>query len=162
MSDLINKLFSDQQAPQSIGEYPLSGYGKSDPINKVLPDQQAPQSIGEYVLTGYGRGDRDHCRQGDSLRDAFARRSRPRGNSLIKAGQYLFLLLAIVCLGYYVLNDARALIFQTYESWRFDRIMNVQRDRAQSYPPAMAGRGSAPPRHHCPRAAWLEEWKYPR
>jgi sortase A len=96
------------------------------------------------------------------LREAFARRSRPSEKPLIKAGQYLFLLLAIVCLGYYELNDARAWIFQTYESWRFDRIMNARRDRAQSNSPAMTSRGLAPAAPSLPEGTLVGRMEIPK
>ena len=80
-------------------------------------------SIGDYPLTG------DYRREGgiaDRRKPPMlkSRRRHPKGP--IKVFQYLFLLVALVCLGDVVLNYARAGVFQSYQSWRFDRMIEHQ------------------------------------
>ena len=47
---------------------------------------------------------------------------RQNGKSSWRQGRYLFLVLAIVCLGFYGYTYVARVSFQTYESWLFDRL----------------------------------------
>jgi LPXTG-site transpeptidase (sortase) family protein len=49
--------------------------------------------------------------------------SRDRARFILKFGQYLCLALASACFGIVALSYARARIFQSYQSWRFDQTM---------------------------------------
>lgn len=45
---------------------------------------------------------------------------------LSRLGQYFFLSLGLIALGYYWLVNIDARVFQTYQSWRLDRVLNHQ------------------------------------
>ncbi len=118
------------------------------------------------------------------------RPSHEGGKFLLKLGQYLCLLLALVCLGSIVLDYARARIFQSYQSWRFDRFLGhkppsqismlmgwidhtlasfmkapvarLNQDRSQSNAPASADHGSMAAAHALPRGALLGRMEIPK
>ena len=84
------------------------------------PEIRRP-SLG-FSLTGNPRGGGATSWMGiRAVMISCLRPSRDRAKFLLKVGQYLCLLLAFVCLGNVVLDNARARIFQAYQSWRFDR-----------------------------------------
>ncbi len=112
-------------------------------MNSPLDPRKSRSSIGEYPLTG------DPRRAGVTLRSvtaaarsAPAHASRPRSRSLLKFCQYLCLLLAVACLGDVAFDYAHAKITQSYQSWRFDR--DVMLNRARSLLPAPVRRGGNP------------------
>jgi len=118
------------------------------------------------------------------------RPSHREAEFLLKVAQYLCLILALVCLGNVGLDYARARIFQSYQSWRFDRVLGhklpsqistlmgwidhalpasmkepvarLNQDRFQPHAPALAGRGSVPAAHSLPMGALLGRMEIPK
>jgi sortase A len=118
------------------------------------------------------------------------RPSRDRAKSILEVGQYLCLLLALVCLGNVVVDYARARIFQAYQSWRFDRaiehkppsqmsmlmglidhalsafmnepVASFNQDRFQPHAPALAGGGSVPAVRSLPTGSLVGRIEIPR
>lgn len=116
-------------------------------------------------------------------------RSSPWGGKFLAACQYLCLLLALVCLGSVAVNYGRARIFQSYQSWRFDRavrhqtpsrflplltwlggalsillktpVARLNRDGLEPTPPALAGRGLVPAAHPLPPGALIGRMEIP-
>lgn len=124
-------------------------------------------------LTGTSRGGGATSWMGiRAVMNSRLRPSHDRAKFLLKAGQYLCLLVACGCLGIVALGYAGARIFQSYQRWRFDRVIGHQapsqkslmtgwmdralsalmeepaaklnRDRFQTNAPATSGRGSVP------------------
>jgi sortase A len=119
-----------------------------------------------------------------------SRASQKRAEFLLKVGQYLCLILALVCLGNVALDYARARIFQSYQSWRFDRVtghkpvseisklmgwidhaftasMNepaagLNHDRFQTNAPTSSGRGPVPAAHSLPMGTLLGRLEIPK
>jgi LPXTG-site transpeptidase (sortase) family protein len=83
--------------------------------------------------------------------------SRGTGKRLLKAGQYVFLLLALVCLGSVALNYVRARLFQSYQSWRLDRALT-----RHTQPPSRAHRTSLPVVCSVPAGALIGRIAIPR
>ena len=108
----------------------------------------------------------------------------------LKVSQYLCLLLASVCLGSDAFEYARARIFQSYQSWRFDRVIQHQppsqmplltrwidqvfssltgepverlnHDRFHPNAPALAGRSSVPAVRSLPLGSLVGRMEIPR
>ena len=55
-----------------------------------------------------------------------SRSSHDRVQALLRVGQHVCLLLVLGCLGTVALGYASARIFQSYQSWRFDRALDHQ------------------------------------
>lgn len=64
-----------------------------------------------------------------------------RAAFVLQAIQYTCLVLALVCLGYVVFSYSQAGVFQTYQSWKFDREL-AQRSLSRAGIPAVAGHAS--------------------
>ena len=144
-----------------------------------------------FSLTGNSRG--GGATSWMRIRAVMISRLRPshdRAKFLLKVGQYLCLLLALVCLGNVALDYARARIFQSYQSWRFDRVIGhkppsqmsmlmgwidhalsafmkepvarLNQDRFQPNAPALAGRGSVPAVRALPMGSLVGRMEIPR
>src|SRR5580658_509104 len=59
------------------------------------------------------------------------KKSRQGISTALRAIQYFFVFLSILCLGYVAATYSRAGIFQWYQSWRFDRML-AQRAASQA------------------------------
>lgn len=109
-----------------------------------LDDPMASENDGDYCFTGYPDGGRASSGVRIPAPRALPKRvlhvqamppRRPhRGSRLVlRVGEYLCLLVAIACLGYYGLDYGRALVVQSYQSWRFDRILQHRPAREMSW-----------------------------
>jgi sortase A len=109
---------------------------------------------------------------------------------LLNVGQYLCLILAFVCLGYVALDYGGARVFQSYQSWRFDRLIGHQPashissfmkwidqefsafmnepvarpapDRSLSHPPAVTARAPMAVVHPLPNGSLIGRLEIPR
>jgi LPXTG-site transpeptidase (sortase) family protein len=84
-----------------------------------------PRASFSLTANSPGRGATSRVGIGTALPPP-SRASHQGAKFLLKVGQYLCLLLAFVCLGRVALDYSRARIFQSYQSWRFDRIIGHQ------------------------------------
>jgi sortase A len=139
--NVLSPVPGTSKKPTSV---PLRGEGREE-----LPAERVPGDVGEWPLTqpqvdmGELPLERIPLDRGDSsLRRSRSRQtaaSRPRAKRLLRWGQWIFLLAGLVAAGYCGWFYAKAEIFQTYQSWRFDQIMSHQaasvKDLLASYLP---------------------------